>query len=309
MIVIVLLVGFVLINEQMSQDNKDSFIPIEDSNAYAYQIESMIDENEMVALKGWFFELKNVRGKEIEFEENEKLGIILYELSSEKLDNSSEKRKGVSLEVEHQKRTDIDNYFKCDYDYSDCGFVARINKKMIDLQNGDYQIIFKTNESGMNGISSGIFIHNGELSYVNPMDKMDFKSAPDDVREIVEKGVCVASCPESHMCVYQCGWKLYWIADEQYEFCENGKTYIQFQIDTTQFDNLPIERIENGAQTDNIGDLFENHEITSNGSYGKYRVAVRDIPSEYSVVRIITGFYKEDNWVWRRFIRPIYSFR
>ncbi len=307
LIVIILIVCFVLINDQISQNNKNSFIPVEDSNAYVYQLEDLKDDGNIITLKGWFFELKKVRNIEREIQDNQKLGIVIYDLSSSQ-DDVSGKRKGISLNVKKENRFDVDKYFKCEYDYSGCGFIAQINKEVIDLQHGDYQLIFKTDETGVYGIYSSIFIHNGEIMYVNPSGYYDLNLDGEDIKKIVEEGVCVASCPEKHVQVYQCGWKLFWIVDDKYDFCENDQTYIQFQIDTTQFDKLPAERIAIGAQTDNIGDLFEKYEITAEGSYGQYRVASRDIPSDYSITRIITGYYENNAWVWQRFIRPIYSF-
>ena len=39
---------------------------------------------------------------------------------------------------------------------------------------------------------------------------------------------------------------------------------------------------------------------------GKYRVSVRDIPREYSVTNVCTGYY-DNEWVWRTDFKPNYG--
>ena len=97
---------------------------------------------------------------------------------------------------------------------------------------------------------------------------------------------------------------MYWIADENYAFNIDGSTYLQYQLDTTQFDRLPGERTSNGWYWDNIGDYFEANEITDTMDCGRYRVSVRDIPSGYAITRAETGFYDGD-WVWSGKFRPV----
>ena len=105
--------------------------------------------------------------------------------------------------------------------------------------------------------------------------------------------------------VYQYEGDLYWIADEEYGFVD-GDTTIQCQLSTTQVEKLPIYCLERGGDTDSIGFLFSNNEIV-NANTGKYRVTKRNIPVEYSIVKIWTGNYI-DGWKWLEYFRPRYEF-
>ena len=59
---------------------------------------------------------------------------------------------------------DVNEFFKCEYDYTNCGFLARIKKENIDLKNGQYQIIFKGNKNNYdNDIQSNSYIDKGKL--------------------------------------------------------------------------------------------------------------------------------------------------
>ena len=90
------------------------------------------------------------------------------------------------------------------------------------------------------------------------------------------------------------------------KFNEDKKTYIEYQLQTTQFEKLPKWRIENDNFWDNAGWVFENQEIIEGDGCGKYRIAVIDLKKEYSITRILTGCYQNDKWVWYQFLRPIY---
>lgn len=75
---------------------------------------------------------------------------------------------------------------------------------------------------------------------------------------------------------------------------------------TTQIQNLPEKRLENHHYWDNIGGYFEKYELE--GDFGDYRVMKREIPTDYSVTSIVTGYYKNGEWIWKSYFRPIYEF-
>ena len=127
-----------------------------------------------------------------------------------------------------------------------------------------------------------------------------------DLDEIVENGVLRVSRPDCHCWVYQKGWSLYWIADKDFAFEEDGTTYIQYQLYTTQTERLPEKRLAKGHLWDNIGGYFEKYELE--GDFGGYRVMKRDIPTAYSVTSIVTGYYKNGEWIWKNYFRPFYQF-
>ena len=311
-LVIAIIVAFVLINELILDSKRKSFQDTSDTNKYVYQIEDLSIVNDEIVIKGWFFELKNVRNKEREVMADTRLGLVLYDMNSEikrDLDGNEILKAGISMNMEYQDRKDIDSYFNCDYDYSHCGFIAKTNKSNIDLENGEYQIVIKPNRNENKGISidSNTYIEKGRLIFKNPHKSTRLEVENTDLLNIVKDGYCLVDYPEYHIYVYQYDWKLYFIADEQFYFEEDGTTCIQYQIDTTQYNKLPAYRIEKGNYWSNIGADFEKYEITNSINCGKYRVCVRDIPRDYSVTRIVVGYYSENEWIWQKSFMPIYS--
>ena len=116
------------------------------------------------------------------------------------------------------------------------------------------------------------------------------------LEEVVQNGYLRVCQPDYACYVYQYKGCLYWIADKAFHFEDNGKTYIQFQLWTTQTDKLPEKRLKNKRYWDNIGGYFEKYEITGTVNCGKYRVCKRKLPTEYSITAILTGFYKNKKW-------------
>lgn len=307
-VVIAIIIFFALMNEQITEERKSSFVITPDSDAFAFQVESVCEEGSEVVIKGWFFELSKVRNvdREVKSINNPSIFLDNMDLIGEKnIDGTAKAKKGIRLKVQLQKRLDIDNYFKCEFDYSNCGFIGSIDKDQVDLKNGKYQIVLKQNEDDETGMVLAYLI-DGKLNYINPKDEIKLNVNGTDLEKIVEEGTCVVSSPENHICVYQFGWKLYWIADREYNFDKTGSTLIQYQMDTTQYEQLPKGRIEKGWYWSNLGSSFEGNEITDSINCGEYRVSVRDLPTEYSLTRIVTGYYADGKWVWKRYFRPDY---
>lgn len=304
--------GFIYINSQITYSRRCTYKPVSDNINYVYQVESVEVNDDSVIIKGWFFELKSVRNVKCENNVFALPDILLYNINSsteKKEDESDEQKKGVLADVEWGDRKDINTYFNCEFDYTHCGFLATFKKTEIDVLNEQYQLIFKchNNSFDISGIETNIYIDKGSLCYVDPkkINKLSVKGT--DLETVVDKGVCLVCCPENHIYVYQLGYELYWIADEGFAFEKDGGTYIQYQIDTTQINRLPIDRIENGWYWSNIGDNFENNEISDIINCGKYRVCKRLIPMEYSVTMIVTGYYIDGEWMWQSYFRPIYE--
>lgn len=306
-IVITILVFFVLINEQITEKKRSSYMPLFDSNKYAYQVESVNYIGEDLVINGWFFELKKVRNVERTIAEAEKYGILLYDLSSEiekDIDGNDKPREGISLDVEYVIRSDVNKYFACEYDYSRSGFVARINKEKIDLNNGIYQIVVKTEADGEVGIPIRAYIIRGELYYVN-LDEGPLPEVKNtDLELIIDEGVCVMAIPDSHIWVYQYNMALYWIAEEGFYFEKSGDTYLAYQIDTTQYNSKFKEYDTKGNYFVEFGDTFEKYEITQDISCGKYRVCKRNLPADFAVYMIRTGCYSNKEWIWQQSFRP-----
>ncbi len=305
---ILLITVFVIVNDQITENKLKKFKPVEDSLFYTYEVESARVEGTELVIKGWFFEVGKFRNDNHERTDNKRLGVMLYDIDSEKSEKEDGLYEGIKLEVTHEKRYDVNEYFECEYDYSDCGFVAKVDSSRVDMVNGNYQIIFKQDESNYPGIMSNSFLCQGKLEFVSPKVKTEVDVNGTDLDPIINEGICLLNNPDKHIWVYQYKWTLYWITENGYEFGENDKTYIQYQLDTTQFERLPKERIDNKQYWSNIGFHFEKNEITEQINCGKYRVSICGIPEDYSVTRILTGYNKSGEWKWMDYIRPRYIF-
>ena len=310
LIAISIIIAFVIINEIITVKNNNSFKAIDDSNKFAYQVEKIGIEDDEIVIEGWFIELKKVRNQEREIKEEKELGIVLYDINSKTKvgKEDSQNKIGNSMRVERTLRPDINRYFQCEYDYSKCGFVARIKKTEIDLELGDYQVIFKPDCTEFDGICSQTYLSRGAIKYVNPNEEERLLTEGTDLDEIVTSGYCLLSSKEYGIWVYQYDRSLFWIANDEYFFEDDGGTHVSFLLETTQFDKLPPVRTENNLFWDSIGEEFEKNEITDIINCGEYRVSKRKIPNEYSITRIGTGYYVQENWVWQRWFRPVFLY-
>jgi len=199
------------------------------------------------------------------------------------------RNKNQRLATQHFVDEDLNSYFGCEYDYSDSGFTAVI-------PNIDGEILVEFPVVGIK--ETGCYLINGKVVRYSDSDI----EAGGYLREIVENGYLLVA--QDHCYVYQYNGELYWIADEDFEFEEDGSTYIQYQLWTTQTENLPESRLENGWEWDNIGFYFEENELEP---YDKYRVAKKSLPVEYPITAIVTGYHKNGFWVWQKYFRPVLS--
>ena len=308
-IAISLIVFFVLLNEQMGQNKVYKFKALNDSYRYVYQVDNVKLQNTELIINGWFVELKKVRNEEVDVGDPHEFRVLLYDLNSvieKNVDGSEKSRDGIPLKVDYYKRDDVNRILDCEYDYSDCGFTARIDSSEIDLENGNYQLVFKLEEQAEFGIMANAYVSKGQLLNYNPIDVMDLEVNNTDLEPVVENGICLFSSGQSHLCIYCYENDLYWITDSGFNFDSSGNTLIQYQIDTTQFDKLPKQRVEEGWFWTNTSFYFEQHEITNLKNCGLYRVSVREIPTDYTVTGISTGSSTEENSGWHAYIRPNY---
>ncbi len=302
-----IIVIFIIININIHNEQKKNLSLISDGASYCYGIDSLEKEGHMLTIKGWFLEMKSLKRVErkVSDEDAEQM-IALIPISGEDMNN--EVKDAVFLRVKEMKtdRSDVNEYLACEFDYSKCGFTATVDCDDLNLESTAYRFVIKPDAMKASGVPLSVYLTNNGLVYTDPTKSPELDTEGTDLDGIVKEGIRLVSRPDIGCYVYQLGNNLYWIADENYTFCEDGATYIQYQMDTTQVDNLPEERLENNWFWSNIGDLFENHEITRQINCGKYRVSMREIPSEYSVTYILTGYYNGD-WVWKSEFRPIYD--
>lgn len=295
---------FVILNSIINNKRDQSTVLIEDSSRYAYQVDCVIDDGNKVKLSGWFFYLESVQNELTGFNNNSEIKVALLDVSDI---NNNQNVLVVSATAKKIYRKDVNDYFACEFDYSNTGFEVEINKSSIDLTDRIYQIILFPNKDIQTGIKLNAFLINGQIVYTDPRKQMELEIAGTDLETVVSLGKCLYSSSAFHISIYQYEWKLYWIVDEKYDFDDNG-TFMQYQTTTTQFSKLPESRVKNHWFWGNLGDSFEKYEISDEINSGKYRVCVRDIPNGYAVNSIEVGYTNSNGWVWRSLIRPYYGF-
>ncbi len=276
--------GYYLIKDKLDK----RFNVIADNFSWVYQVDNIKEQKGKIILSGFAFELKQDTTEEA-FE------LILYDI---------ETGKGYYPKMQYSSRKDVNDYFLCEYDYTKSGFTASISSRKLDLKNKVYEILLRP-VGKREAYRMGVYYANGEISFVNPEEFVPLNVVGTDLEKVIEEGVLRVYQPYYGMYVYQYEGELYWIAEEWYGFINND-TYVQFQMNTTQIQSLPKNRLENNWFWSNIGFLFQSKELTD-WNTGRYRVAKATLPTEYSITYIWTGNYK-DGWIWKNNFRPWYEF-
>ncbi len=261
----------------------------EDDFSWVYQVDSAETEDGDFVLRGFAFELDK-DATEGAFE------IVLQDIES---------GKRYFPKMEYMERTDVNEYFLCEYDYLQTGFEAVIKAKKLDLDVKNYEVLLRRADERQT-YQTGTYISKGRLMYAEPSEFESLDVEGTDLEMVVKDGILRVYRPDYGMYVYQYDGELYWIADEKYEYGEDGNTYVECQLDTSQVDKLPKSRLEKKYYWDNIGFWFASKEITDK-NIGEYRVAKIDLPKEYSIEVIWTGKH-DGNWIWRNYFRPYYQF-
>lgn len=195
------------------------------------------------------------------------------------------------------KRRDVEDYFSCGTDYSNTGFRATTSKI---IENEEYEILVNFGWPIL--IPTGVYITGSNVHYIPSA----LSNPPDIDADFVVNGTLLVYRPDYYCWVYQYDGSLYWIADRDFFFEDDGSTYIQYQLWTTQTEKLPQHRLDNRWLWDNLGGYFEEYEVQGLG--GSYRVMERKLPTEYSITAITTGYFTDDKWIWENCFRPFYEF-
>ena len=305
--IVIIIVVFINVNINILNEQKKNLALISDGSSYCYGIDSLNRDGDTISINGWFLELRSVMKKPMTVSDDAaELKIALVPLTEAHINTRPENAVFLNVLTMKDNRSDVNEYLKCEYDYSKCGFSATIDVKDLDLEMTSYRLVFKPDAMKTDGILSSVYLTKKGIEYTDPNHNFDLDTLGTDLDRIVKNGVRLVSRPEFGCYVYQLEDKLYWIADEDFTFCDDGRTYIQYQMETTQVDKLPADRLRNNWFWSNIGGCFEDYEVTNQLDCGKYRVMMRNIPQEYSVTRIITGYY-QDGWVWESDFRPCYA--
>ncbi|MBO5239337.1 MAG: hypothetical protein J6B50_11285 [Lachnospiraceae bacterium] len=260
---------------------------VQDNFSWVYQIDKMYEDEGKVFIKGWAF-------KEGMDSSNEAFDIILENI---------ETKERFYPKMEYSKNDNVNDYFKCEYDYKYSGFLASISTRKLDLDGNTYTIILRPKNSRL-GYYTGLYYSENELSCVNPNEFCEPEIEGTDLERIIRLGKVRYYNKNKCVYIYQYENDLYWIIDGEFQFLK-GNTDVQYQMSTTQIDKLPSERLENNWLWDNRSFKFEENELLT-WNTGKYRVAKCSLPTEYAVTKIWTGYYV-DEWIWRADFRPWYN--
>ena len=253
------------------------------SRAYCFQIDDAVVNGDDVTLTGFAFQYERKAA------------------SAKLVLQSTSTGKKINLDMRQTTRPDVNDYFLCEYDYEHTGFVATGTINPAE----EYEVLIRWPWSM--ALSTGVFVKGENVRYAAEADFVPLRAAGTELEPIVNEGVLRVFEPEEDCWVYQLNGALYWIAGPGFSFEDDGTTYIQYQLHTTQTAYLPARRLEHNWLWDNIGDYFENNELA--GDFGEYRVMRREIPTAYSVTSIVTGYYKNGDWIWRQYFRPYYELK
>lgn len=283
-LMIILFVAYSLTNLQI----KKLFNITSDDFSWVYQVDNLDLDNNQLIVSGFAFLLN----EDSTFNNCE---IILC---------NTRTGKGVYPKMNYISREDVNNYFMCKNDYTDSGFIATFDTNTLDLENEVYEILLRP--TGMiRAYATGIYLENGKMVFADPEEFIPLDVAGTDLEKITTNGVLRVYRPDSGMYVYQYEGELYWIAESYNGFVDDD-TYVEFQMSTTQIENLPKDRLANNWHWSNLGFSFTTKELTDINT-GKYRVAKYALPTEYSITKIWTGKHT-DEWIWQSNFRPWYEF-
>lgn len=261
----------------------------DDDFSFVFQVDNVRQEGNNLVLDAWAFKLNKeaIEGA---------MELRLYDLQEEKI--------VYPIRTAFTERLDVNEYFLCEYNYTDCGIVASFTANKLSLEDKDYEILVSDMETEKI-YQTGTYLSNGKLMYCLPEDYVPLDVVGTNIEKIVNEGVLRVYRPDVGMYVYQYAGELYWIAEPDYDFVEEN-VYIPFQINTTQIEKLPKEKLVYDDTWSNIGFWFVSKEILEENK-GKYRVAKSELPLDYSIIKIWTGDYT-DKWRWRQEFRPWYDF-
>lgn len=119
-----------------------------------------------------------------------------------------------------------------------------------------------------------------------------------DLSMIVNYGVLKAYEPSCYTYVYQFGNRLYWLIGSVLD----KQTTVLCYLYTNEPDKLPEKMRKYKCDIQNFRAGAKN-EMSRTMRCGRYRVFYRDLPAEYNVTCVRTGFYAEKKTKWQKYFR------
>lgn len=267
---------------------KQQFVVTADSFFWMHQVDNIKVNDNKMTITGFAFRL-NEDANDKNFE------LILYDMDS---------GKGYYPSMTYTLRDDVEDYFKCEYNYQKSGYVANISLRKLNIENSNYEILIRP-AGGKDAFKTGVYICKGEMTLENPQDFVEPKVAGTNLEGIVGQGKLRVYRGDVGVYVYQYANELYWIIDCKKNNEEDFR--VQFQMNTTQIDRLPQERLEDNKNWSNLSFSFKDKEIDE-WRTEDYRVAKCELPRDYSLTKLWTGKYVDNQWIWYQNFRPWFDF-
>lgn len=206
-------------------------------------------------------------------------------------------------DIEQVDRHDVNSYFSAEYNYENSGFQAYVDYEDI-MKDECYEIFinidYPDESSGIGTVrktvSTNQFILDGQLYDYNPdeFDSPDLNVQSELLRKVFSDGKLYHYQKDAGMYIYQYRGQLYWIATSDFVFYENRVKAFPYIIRTSDA-SIPSDQRVQYLDFD-----FEKYEYKDEVTE-PYRVAIRDIPNDFSITYITTGHYDRENgtWLWK----------
>lgn len=288
MIILAFIIVNIKINEsRFTEDSRDSY-----SLDYVFQLDKVEFSADEITVDGWCF-----RMGEDTTENGTSPELILVNVQTKKT-----RRYSTDIVV----RDDVNRYFDCEFNYSNCGFCTHMNKNALNLDENTYEV-FLHYKGESYGIQTDVFLSKDGVSYTNPQKFRRIESSNVDLIELTENGILRFYIPDKDVYVYQYDDFLFWILGPSYEYSCDITEKMQYQTWTTQGTLLPITEYRKDNFADNFQFSLQDY-WCENLSGDGYNVYQRELPNTYAIARILTGDYSDsEKWVWTRCFRPYYQ--
>lgn len=212
------------------------------------------------------------------------------------------------MKTTQSKSERITTFFKINDNCGDVIFDCHIDHSELEASCYEVFLVIQyvdntNNFTSTKTIQTGKYIYNKKIYTYNPEGfiKPDFDD--EMMNNVVNLGeVCLYDANES-IYVYLYDDNLYWIAGDAFKFNSYGKTYIAYQVGTSDLTKIPEDTKKYGFI--NLDYYFENNELNIVSPTG-LRVAMCEVPKNIPITYIYTSNYDLENGttIWNDVIYP-----